>query len=36
MPRMSELHGWEPIKVFSEKRDFDVVQRPPELHASAR
>src|SRR5262245_22038539 len=34
MPRMSEMHGWEPIKVFSEKRDFDVVQRAPELHAS--
>jgi hypothetical protein len=36
MPRMSEMHGWEPIKVFSEKRDFDVVARPPELHAAAR
>ena len=36
MPRMSELPGWEPIKVFSEKRDFDVVARPAELHASAR
>jgi hypothetical protein len=34
MPRMSELHDWEPIKVFSEKRDFDVVARPPELHAA--
>jgi hypothetical protein len=34
MPRMSELHGWEPIKVFSEKRDFDVMPRAPELHAS--
>ena len=29
MPRMSELPGWEPIKVFSEKRDFDVVPRLP-------
>ena len=36
MPRMSELHGWEPIKVFSEDRDFDVVPGPPELHANAR
>ena len=36
MPRMSEMHGWEPIKVFSENRDFDVVPRPPELHAAAR
>jgi hypothetical protein len=34
MPRMSEMHDWEPIKVFSEKRDFDVVPRPAELHAS--
>ena len=36
MPRMSELPGWEPIKVFTEKRDFDVVPRPAELHAAAR
>jgi hypothetical protein len=36
MPRMSELPGWEPIKVFSKKRDFDVVARPAELHAAAR
>jgi len=34
MPRMSEMHGWEPIKVFSENRDFDVVAGRPELHAS--
>lgn len=36
MPRMSELPGWEPIKVFSQERDFDVVPGRPELHASAR
>jgi hypothetical protein len=36
MPRMSQVPGWEPLKVFSETRDFDVVKRPPELHASAR
>jgi len=36
MPRMSEMHGWEPIKVFSENRDFDAVPGPPELHASTR
>ena len=29
MPRMSEMPGWEPIKVFSEKRDFDVVPGRP-------
>jgi hypothetical protein len=34
MPRMSEVPGWEPIKVFNEERDFDAVRRPPELHAA--
>jgi hypothetical protein len=34
MPRMSEMHGWEPLKVFSRSRDFDVVPGTPELHAS--
>ena len=34
MPHMSEMHGWEPIKVFSESRDFDVVPGAPELHAA--
>jgi hypothetical protein len=36
MPRMSELYGWEPIKVFSGDRDFDVVPIRKELHAAAR
>jgi predicted transglutaminase-like cysteine proteinase len=36
MPRMSEVPGWEPLKVFSEQRDFDVVRAPAELHAAAR
>jgi hypothetical protein len=35
MPRMSEVPGWEPLKVFSQERDFDVVAASqPELHAS--
>jgi hypothetical protein len=34
MPRMSEMHGWEPLKVFSQSRDFDAVPGTPELHAS--
>lgn len=36
MPRMSELYGWEPIKVFSGERDFDVVPVRKELHAAVR
>lgn len=36
MPRMSQVPGWEPLKVFSEDRDFDVKQGPSEQHASAR
>jgi hypothetical protein len=36
MPRMSEVPGWEPLKVFSENSDFDVVHGPPQQHASAR
>jgi hypothetical protein len=24
---MSEVPGWKPLKVFSEKRDFTVTQR---------
>jgi len=36
MPRMSELYGWEPIKVFSGDRDFDVVPIRKELHAAVR
>jgi hypothetical protein len=36
MPHMSEMQGWQPIKVFSEDRDFDVVAGPAELHVSAR
>jgi len=27
MPRMSEVPGWKPLKVFSEKRDFTVTQK---------
>jgi hypothetical protein len=27
MPHMSEVPGWRPLKVFSEKRDFTVTQR---------
>jgi predicted transglutaminase-like cysteine proteinase len=34
MPRMSQVAGWEPIKVFSEDRDFDVARAPAELHAA--
>jgi hypothetical protein len=26
MPRMSQVPGWKPLKVFSEKRDFTVVR----------
>ena len=36
MPRMSEVAGWEPLKVFSEDRDYDVMHGPPQQHASAR
>jgi hypothetical protein len=36
MPRMSAVPGWEPLKVFSEKRDYDVVPKPTEQHATAR
>ena len=36
MPRMSQVPGWEPLKVFSENRDFDVVHGPQEQHAAAR
>ncbi len=36
MPRMSQVPGWEPLKVFSEDRDFNVVHGPPEQHAAAR
>jgi hypothetical protein len=36
MPRMSQVPGWEPLKVFSETHDFDVVHGPPEQHVSAR
>jgi hypothetical protein len=35
MPRMSQIPGWEPLKVFSEDRDFDVVHGPPDLHVAA-
>jgi predicted transglutaminase-like cysteine proteinase len=34
MPRMSQVPGWEPLKVFSEARDYDVVRAAPELHAA--
>jgi len=27
MPHMSEVPGWKPLKVFSEKRDFTVTQK---------
>lgn len=36
MPRMSEVPGWEPLKVFSEDSDFDVVHGPSQQHASLR
>jgi len=36
MPRMSAVPGWEPLKVFSEERDYDVVPKPSEQHAAAR
>ena len=37
MPRMSELPGWVPIKVFSESRDFTVRSGDyAELHAARR
>jgi hypothetical protein len=36
MPRMSEIPDWEPLKVFSEDRNFDAVRGPAELHAAVR
>ncbi len=34
MPRMSQVPGWKPLKVFSEKRDYTVA--PSSLHTAAR
>jgi len=38
MPRMSEVPGWRPLKVFSEKRDFTVSQHRDRtgLHTAQR
>jgi hypothetical protein len=38
MPRMSEVPGWKPLKVFSEKRDFTVTKRRERdgLHTAQR
>jgi len=34
MPRMSQVPGWKPLKVFSEKRDFTVA--PGQVHTAKR
>lgn len=38
MPRMSEVPGWKPLKVFSDKRDFTVTNTPVprDVHTAQR